>query len=136
MPEPVESLPVLEQRLVGRLLAFERLDNARPRGRTALERAEIGRLRSIALLDVETLQQRILRARAATLDDAAVLLRRLAALADADEAPNPRGLFAEPDVRRLVASVLAVVEREADAADRGETEELNGQRFNGAGQPG
>ena len=41
---------------------------------------------------------------------AAVLLRRLAALADADEAPNPRRLFAEPDVRQLVASILAEVD--------------------------
>lgn len=42
-------------------------------------------------------------------------LWRLVALADADEAPSPRRLFAEPDVRQLVASVLAVVERAADA---------------------
>ena len=88
------------------------------------------------LLDVGTLQQRIMRAQAATLDDAAVLLRRLVVLADADEAPNPRPLFAEPDVRRLIASVLAVVERVVDGAAQGETEGLNGQRFNGAGQPG
>lgn len=38
-----------------------------------------------------------------------------------------------PDARWLVASVLAVVEREADGADQGETEGLNGQRFNRAG---
>ena len=127
---------MLENDVLHALLAFERLDEAWPHGRTALERTEIGRRRSIALLDVETLQQRILRAQAATLADAAVLLRRLVALADADEAPNPRRLFAEPDVRRLIASVLAVVERAADGADQGETEGLNGQRFNGAGQPG
>ena len=48
-----------------------------PRGRTATERAEIGRRRSIALLDVETLHQRIMRAQAGNLDDAAVLLRRV-----------------------------------------------------------
>ena len=120
MPAATESLPALEQCLIDSLLCLERLDEAWPRERTAPERAEIGRQRSIALLDVETLQQRIMRARAESLDDAAVLLRRLVALADADEAPNPRRLFAEPDVRRLVASVLAVVEREADVAGRGE----------------
>ncbi len=82
------------------------------------------------------MQQRILRAQAATLADAAVLLRRLVALADVDEAPNPRHLFAEPDVRRLVASVLAVVERAADGTGQGATQGLNGQRINGAGHPG
>ncbi len=40
---PSESLPALEQRLTKRLLAFERLDAAWPRGRTVIERAEIGR---------------------------------------------------------------------------------------------
>ncbi len=122
MPAASKTLVSLEQELVGRLLAFERLSNQRPRGRTAPERAEIGRQRSIALLDVETLQQRIMRAQAATLADAAVLLRRLVALADANEAPNPRRLFAEPDVQQLVASVLAVVEREADGGEQGETD--------------
>ena len=32
-----------EQQLAGRLLAFERLSETWPRGRTAIERAEIGR---------------------------------------------------------------------------------------------
>ncbi len=43
---PSETLPALEQRLTERLLAFERLDEAWPRGRTAVERAEIGRQRA------------------------------------------------------------------------------------------
>jgi hypothetical protein len=43
MPAPSETLVALEQRLVQRLLAFELLDEAWPRGRTAVERAEIGR---------------------------------------------------------------------------------------------
>ena len=51
---------------------------------------------------------------AKTLADAAVQLRRLVVEAEA-EGPSLRGLLAEPDMRRLVASVLAVVEREADA---------------------
>ncbi len=134
MPEPVESPAALEQRLVDSLLRFEELSEAWPKGATAVERAEIGRRRSVALLDVETLQQRIMRARAATLADAAVQLRRLAVMADAE--PRPHALLASPDARGLVASVLAVVEREVDGADRGKTEGLNGQRFNGAGQPG
>ncbi len=41
-----ETLPALEQRLTERLLAFERLDEPWPCGRTATERAEIGRRRA------------------------------------------------------------------------------------------
>ncbi len=41
-------------------------------------------------------------------------LRRLAI--EADEEPQPHALLAPPSARRLIASVLAVVEREADAA--------------------
>ncbi len=47
--------------------------------------------------------------------DAAVQLRRLAVEAET-EGPSLRGLLAGPDIRGLGASVLAVVEREADAA--------------------
>ena len=47
MPGPSETLPVLEQRLTERLLAFALLDEAWPKGRTAIERAEIGRPRPI-----------------------------------------------------------------------------------------
>ncbi len=50
-------------------------------------------------------------ARAETLADAAVQLRRLVVMAE--ETPRPRALLASPDARRLVTSVLAVVEREA-----------------------
>ncbi len=42
----------------------------------------------------------------------------LVALADAE--PRPHDLLASPDARGLVASVLAVVEREVDAAGIGE----------------
>ncbi len=57
MPAPSETLLILEQRLVERLLAFERLDEAWPRGRTAVERAEIGRQREEALYEIITLRQ-------------------------------------------------------------------------------
>ncbi len=46
--------------------------------------------------------------------DATVQLRRLAV--EAGEEPRLHALMALPDARGLVASVLAVVEREADAA--------------------
>ena len=62
MPGLAESLPVLEQRLAERLLDFERLDEACPRGRSAIERAEIGRQRKDALSKVAALRGRIVTA--------------------------------------------------------------------------
>ncbi len=78
MPGPSETLPVLEQQLTGRLLNFERLDEAWPRGRTALERAEIGRQREDVRSGAVALRDRIVTARAETQADAAVQLRRRA----------------------------------------------------------
>ena len=104
-----ETLPALEHQLVGRLLDFERLDEAWPCGRTAIERAEIGRQREDALSGIAALRDRIITSRAGTLADAAVQLRRLVVMAEA-EGSILRELVAEPDVRRLVASVLAVVD--------------------------
>ncbi len=48
MPAPSESLPVLDELLTERLLEFERLDTAWPKGRTAIERTRIGRERETA----------------------------------------------------------------------------------------
>ena len=76
MPAPSETLPVLEQRLAERLLDFERLDEAWPRGRTAIERAEIGRQREDALSRIVALRDLIVTTRAETLADAAVQFRR------------------------------------------------------------
>ena len=89
MLAPSESLSVLEHRLTDALLAFERLDDAWPKGSTAIERAEIGRRRSIALLDVETLQQRILRAQGRHPG-------RCGRAAPAPGGPGGRGRGAEP----------------------------------------
>ncbi len=60
------------------------------------------------------LRDRIITSRAETLADATVQLRRLAVEAEA-EGSSLREMLAEPDMQRLVASVLAVVEREAAA---------------------
>ena len=49
MPGASETLSALEQRLAGRLLAFERLGEAWPKGRAAIECAEIARRRDDAL---------------------------------------------------------------------------------------
>lgn len=70
------------------------------------------RCREGALSGIVALRDRIVTARAETLADAAVQLRRLAVEAEA-EGSILRELLAEPDMRRLVASVLAVVEQEA-----------------------
>ncbi len=90
MPDPSESPAVLEQRLTERLLDFERLDEAWPRGRTAVERADTGWQREKALSEIITLCQRIATSRAETLADAAVQLRRLAIEAET-EGPSLRG---------------------------------------------
>ena len=112
-PATFETLPVLEEQPAGRLLAFERLDEAGLKGRTAIERAAIGRRREDALSGIVTLRQRIVTARAETPADATVQLRRLVVMAE--EAPRPHALLASPDVRRLVAPVLDVVERAVEA---------------------
>ncbi len=58
MPAASETLVDLEQHLAARLLAVERLDEAWPSGRTAIERAEIRRQREDALSEIITLRQR------------------------------------------------------------------------------
>ena len=63
MPAASETLPVLEQRLAGRLLDFDHLDEAWPRGRTAIEQAEIGRHREDTLSRIVTLRDRIVTGR-------------------------------------------------------------------------
>ncbi len=92
MPAPTESLVALESRLAEALLAFETLDTAWPKGRTAIERARIGRRREDALSEIMVLRHSIATGRAETLADAAVQLRRLVAEADT-EGPSLRGLF-------------------------------------------
>ena len=80
-----------------------RQNAARPRAAHVLERAKIGRQRGDALSEIGRLQQRIIEARAVSLEDTAVQLRRLV-------------VMEEPGMRGLTASVLVVVEREAGAA--------------------
>ncbi len=45
MPAPAEALVVLEEQLAAALVRFDGLDEAWPRGRTAIKRPEIGRQR-------------------------------------------------------------------------------------------
>ena len=72
MPGPSESLVALDQRLAERPLAFETMDAAWPKGRTAIERAEIGREHEEALYEIASLRTRIATGRADTPADAAV----------------------------------------------------------------
>ncbi len=57
MPGPSDTLPALEQRLAERLLDFETVAAAWPKGRTAIARAEIGREREEALYEIASLRQ-------------------------------------------------------------------------------
>ncbi len=58
-----------------------RQNAARPRAAHVLDRAKIGRQRSDALSEIGRLQQRIIEARAVSLEDTAVHLRRLVVMA-------------------------------------------------------
>ncbi len=78
MPGPSETLPALEQQLAERLLDFETMDAAWPRGRIAIERADTGRQREDALSGIAAIQYCIAHGRAETLADAAVQFRRRA----------------------------------------------------------
>ncbi len=95
------DLSVLERRLTARLLELERLYQARPGLPDALARAGAGQRIDELLDEIGELERQIVLARASTLADAAVQLRRLAAWMDgANETPA-----------RLLASALGVVEK-------------------------
>ncbi len=106
---PHQSLVDLEEQLADRLLDFERLDEAWPHVPYVLDRARIGQQRDDTLSEISRLQQRIVTAQAVTIEDAAVQLRRLKVWM------GTRDTVSE----RLLASVLAVVEREANVVNLG-----------------
>ncbi len=100
-PMRAPDLASLERRLEARLLELDSLQRERPRAPRALQRAEMGRQIDDALPEFRDLERQIALARASTLADAAVQLRRLAAWIDgANEVPA-----------RLLASALGAVER-------------------------
>ena len=70
-PATSKPLPALEQRLAGRLLAFERLDEAWPHGHPAIERGDVGRQRNRTLVKIAALQERIVSMPNETLADVA-----------------------------------------------------------------
>jgi hypothetical protein len=98
---PTANLASLEHHLEACLLELDRLQRERPRAPGALQRAEMGQQIDDALAEIRELEQQIALARASTLADAAVQLRRLAAWIDGtNEVPE-----------RLLASALGAVER-------------------------
>ena len=90
MPAPSNPLVGIKEELADRLLDFDRLSEAWPPGRTAIERAEIGRQREDALGGIVALRQRIATTRAETLADAAVHLRWRAKKLNHSERIKPR----------------------------------------------
>ena len=104
VPMPNPDLVSLERRLEACLLELDRLQRERPKAPGALRRAEMGRQIDDALDEIRELEQEITLARASTLADAAVQLRRLAAWIDGtNETPA-----------RLLASALGAVEKAAE----------------------
>ena len=96
---PSESdLVALEHELDTLLVEYAILSEAWPRAPGAVNRANIGRQVDSALRRIHEKEVVIVNSQARTLDDAAVQLRRLEAMID------------DPACRRLVASVLGVVE--------------------------
>ena len=85
--EPGTSLVDLERELEGIPVEYESLSRAWPREPDILTRAKIGRRVEDALSRICELQHAIGTTQAKTLLDAAVQLRRLAALLDGQDAP-------------------------------------------------
>ncbi len=114
MPAASETLPVLEEQLVQRLLAFECLDEACPRGRTAIERRSACGARCPGSPPFGTASSPPEPRDPARRRGAAPVVAPGLNQTEHFE-PRQHALLAPPDARNLVASVLAVVEREVDA---------------------
>ena len=98
---PAPYLPSLERRLEALMLELERLYQARPGLPDVLARAGAGQRIDELLDEIAELEREISLARASTLADAAVQLRRLAASIDGGNEVSAR----------LLASALGAVER-------------------------
>ncbi len=112
--KPGAGLVELERQLEGALIEYERLREAWPKEPGAVARAEIGRQVEDALGRIYGLHHAITRTQAETLPDAAVQLRRLAALFDGQGASIlslQAALEGQNETaQRLLASALAAVE--------------------------
>ncbi len=109
------TLVELESELEDLLIEYDELETAWPKGRHVLLRARTGRQAADALLRIADLQNAIATTPARTVPEAAVHLRRLAALFEGWDDPLRRLLLPDDDddgqtARGLLASALAAVE--------------------------
>ncbi len=111
---PSATLVEMERELEDLLIEYDELEAAWPKGRHVLVRARIGRQVADALSRIADLVNDIITTPARTPAEAAVQLRRLAALFEGCR--NPLRRLLQPDdedgeaARRLLASALAAVE--------------------------
>ena len=111
---PSATLVELESELEALLLEYDEIDTVRAKGHHVLVRARAGRQAADALLRIADLQNDIATRPARTLPEAAVHLRRLAALFEGWDNSLRRLLMPDNDdgetARYLLASALAAVE--------------------------
>ena len=115
------TLVELESELEALLVEYDELETAWPKGRHVLARARTGRQAADALLRIADLQNAIATMPARTPPEAAVHLRRLAALFEGWDNSLRRLLMPDNDdgetARHLMASALAAVEAAVDVND-------------------
>ena len=108
------TLVEMESELEALLIEYDELDTVRAKGHHVLVRARAGRQAADALLRIADLQRVIATTPARTVPEAAVHLRRLAALFEGWDNSLRRLLMPENDdgetARCLLASALAAVE--------------------------
>ena len=114
LKKPGAGLVEMERALTRLLIEYDELDTAWPKCRDVLVRARTGRQAADALLRIADLQNAIATTPARTVPEAAVHLRRLAALFEGWDDPLMRLLKPDNDdgetAQRLLASALAAVE--------------------------
>ena len=111
---PSATLVELESELEALLLEYDDIDTVRAKGHHVLVRAKAGRQAADMLVHIADLQRTIATMPARTLPEAAVQLRRLAALFEGWDNSLRRLLMPDNDdgetARYLLASALAAVE--------------------------